>query len=158
MQTAVGAIWLAARCVMFVVLGVTIFWHTRPKLLLVACFAMLVSFLLIALPPSHWMAASTQVDRATLVVAQIALGGAMGMIYAASLYFGMVLSEGSTEHGGYHEALIGLGFVLGPGAAWVTQQIAPGNVNASIFAVAGVVAFSLILASGASLKLRKKLE
>ena len=34
---------------------------------------------------------------------------------------GMVLSDGSTEHGGYHEALIGLGSVLGPGMVLVVE-------------------------------------
>jgi MFS family permease len=154
-QTALGSLWLAARCVAFVLLGITVFWHARPKLLLLACAGMLVSFLLIALPPSHWIRAIASLDRATLVVAQLVLGLCMGIIYAASLYFGMVLSEGSTEHGGYHEALIGLGFVLGPGAAFVTQQFAPGNVTASVYAVAGVVAFSLVLATGASVRLTK---
>jgi hypothetical protein len=154
-QTALMSIWLLVRCAAFVFLGYTIFWHTRPKLLLLACLMLLVAFLAIALPPSQWMTASSTSDRVCVILAQVVLGISMGMIYAASLYFGMVLSEGSTEHGGYHEALIGLGFVLGPGAAFVTQWIAPGNVNASIYAVAGVVMFSLMLASGASFRFGK---
>lgn len=152
MQTAVGSLWLAARVVMFVILGATVFWHTRPKLLLLSSLAMLLAFLVIALPPSQWFSVSVQTDRAALALAQIVLGFAMGMIYAASLYFGMVLSEGSTEHGGYHEALIGLGFVLGPGAALLTQQVWPRNLNAAIYAVAGVVAVSLVFAGAASVR------
>jgi MFS family permease len=155
-QTAMMSVWLLVRCATFVFLGYTIFWHARPKLLLLACLMLLLAFLAIALPPSQWTLASASADRACIMLAQVVLGVSMGMIYAASLYFGMVLSEGSTEHGGYHEALIGLGFVLGPGAALITQWIAPGNVNASIYAVAGVVTFSLMLASGASVRLSRK--
>lgn len=155
-QTALMSIWLLVRCAAFVFLGYTIFWHTRPKLLLLACLMLLVAFLAIALPPSQWTSATSTTDRVCIVLAQIVLGTSMGMIYAASLYFGMVLSEGSTEHGGYHEALIGLGFVLGPGAAFVTQWLAPGNMNASIYAVAGVVTFSLMLAGGASMRFSRQ--
>jgi hypothetical protein len=155
-QTAMMSVWLLVRCAMFVFLGFTIFWHTRPKLLLLACLMLLLSFLAIALPPSQWIVASATTDRGCIVLAQIVLGISMGMIYAASLYFGMVLSEGSTEHGGYHEALIGLGFVLGPAAAFIMQKIAPGNMTASVYAVGGVVAFSLMLASGASVRFSRK--
>ena len=59
----------------------------------------------------------------------------MGMIYSASLYFGMVLSDGSTEHGGYHEALIGLGSILGPGTAALTQLVWRGDIRAGVAAV-----------------------
>ena len=64
------------------------------------------------------------------------------MIYAGSLYFGMALSEGSTEQGGYHEALIGLGSVLGPGTGAITQWIRPGNLQFGIAAVGGLVILS----------------
>jgi hypothetical protein len=76
------------------------------------------------------------------------------LIYAASLYFGMVLSSGSTEHGGYHEALIGLGVVLGPGSGVVAQLIAPGSPSAGIGAIA-LVLFVSVLASAAMAGRRK---
>ena len=54
---------------------------------------------------------------AIIAIAELVLGLMVGFIFSASLYFGMVLSDGSTEHAGYHEALIGVGVVLGPGLA-----------------------------------------
>jgi hypothetical protein len=66
-----------------------------------------------------------------MVGMQVLLGASMGLIFSASLYFGMVLSDGATEHGGYHEALVGVGAVIGPAGAAVAQMIFPGNTYAS---------------------------
>jgi MFS family permease len=145
-QTAVSSIWLVARWIAFMVLGATVFWHTRPRLLLAASATLLGSLLLITLP--HQLA--------LMIAGQIAFGAAAGLIYTASLYFGMVLSEGSTEHGGYHEALIGLGIALGPAVGGGSQWLWPGNQHAAVAAVGTLVGASLLLASIASLRLRRR--
>lgn len=144
-QTFVGSIWVLARMGGFAFLGATLFWHTRPRLLLVASIALLLTFLMTTLPSSMVL----------IIAGQIFLGLAMAMIYTASLYFGMVLSDSSTEHGGYHEALIGLGGVLGPGAGAISQYFFPGDVRIAIAAVAGVVTLSVIGAAVASVGLRR---
>jgi hypothetical protein len=104
---------------------------------------MLLAFFGMTLPPTRGH--SPGVDLASMIFWQIALGGALGMIYSASLYFGMVLSEGSTEHGGYHEALIGLGWVLGPLAGVAAQQRRPGEIWAGIAAVGAVIGLSVLV-------------
>jgi hypothetical protein len=83
---------------------------------------------------------------------QISLGAVMGMIYSASLYFGMVLSDGSTEHGGYHEALIGLGSILGPGTAALTQLVWRGDLRAGVAAVCCIIGLSVVAAGVATAK------
>ncbi len=124
-RTLVGSVWMAARTVAFAVLGLTVWWHTRPRLLLASAAIMLIAFCGVTIPLSDLLpVASPGADLASMVSWQLVLGCAMGIIYAGSLYFGMVLSEGSTEHGGYHEALIGLGSILGPGAGALTQAFA----------------------------------
>jgi hypothetical protein len=154
-QTVVGSAWLGARWLAFLLLGTSTWWHTRPRVMLLAAGAMLVSFLGITIAPSVLLGPSAQVaDVASMVAWEIAMGLSMGMIYAASLYFGMVLSAGSTEHGGYHESLIGLGSVLGPGVGVVAQMVSPGNVYAGISAVGGVVVLSVLAAGVASWRLR----
>lgn len=159
--TVVGSAWLASRWLAFLMLGVSPWWHTRPRALLVAAWAMLASFAATAWQPS---ASSLfppgrdglAVDLAWLVLCQVAIGLALGLIYSASLYFGMVLSDGSTEHGGYHEALIGLGSILGPGAGAVAQWLRPGTMMLGVAAVTGVLAVSTLLASAASFTLRRR--
>ncbi len=94
---------MISRWFCFVALDVTTWWHAAAALLF-AAIVLLLAFLAITLIPS----------TLSMVLWQIALGVAMGLIYSASLYFGMVLSDGSTAQNAYHEALIGLGSVLGP--------------------------------------------
>ncbi len=145
-QTAFASVWMIARWAAFVLLGATSWWHTRPRALLAASGVMLLAFLGVVLRPCDLgmgIAANALVDGVLMILCQIALGLCLGMIYAGSLYFGMVLSEGSTEHGGYHEALIGLGSVLGPGAGWLAGWAMPGNSTAVIVAIAGVIFVSV---------------
>jgi MFS family permease len=153
-QTFAGSIWMLARFAAFVSLGMTIWWHTRPRILLAAAAVMLVAFIGVTVRPSEVFGDSIayRVDLASMIGWQIALGAVMGVIYSASLYFGMVLSDGSTEHGGYHEALIGLGSVVGPGTAALTQLVWPGDVRAGVAAVCGVIGVSVVAALIANVK------
>src|SRR5439155_3600520 len=92
---------------------------------------------------------------AFMIASQIILGISIGLIYSASLYFGMVLSEGSTEHGGYHEALIGLGQTMGPLAGATAQTIWPGSAIAGIIAVSGLVAVAILASALAALRSKR---
>jgi MFS family permease len=142
-QTAVASVWLFARWAAFATLALGTWWHTRPRMLLWAAVAMLVAFFGMTLPPTHGRLPA--VDLACMIGWQAVLGAALGMIYSASLYFGMVLSEGSTEHGGYHEALIGLGWVLGPGAGVIAERLKPGESWVGVAAVGTVIALSVLV-------------
>lgn len=141
LQTLVASVWLMTRWLAFVLLAASAWWHTRPRALVWAALVMLISFFGMTLRPTQgaWPLA----DLACMILWQAVLGLAIGMIYSGSLYFGMVLSEGSTEHGGYHEALIGLGWVLGPAAGAVAGRIRPDDVRYGIAAVGTVIALSV---------------
>jgi len=147
LRTLVGSVWMMARFPTFAFLTVTIWWHTRPRALVAANAMLLIAFLGVTIPLFH----SLSFNLAVMIGAQIVLGTAMGLIYSASLYFGMVLSEGSTEHGGYHEALIGLGSMLGPGAGALAQSLYPQSPSAGIAAVAVLLGISVAAASVFSL-------
>jgi MFS family permease len=148
-RTAVGSVWMIARLFAFVVLGATVWWHTRPRILLAAAGVMLIAFWGVTMPLSP-------TPLTMMILSQIILGIVMGIIYSGSLYFAMVLSDGSTEHGGYHEALIGVGSVLGPGTAALTQWRWPGDVAAGVIAVSGVVAVSIAAATIATITAAKR--
>ena len=145
-RTVVGSVWMAARWLAFLWLGATVWWHTRPRTLLTAALLLLAGFLAVTLRP-QWLPGAPQFATAPwlvwMVFWQVALGLALGLIYSASLYFGMVLSDGSTEHGGYHEALIGAGTVLGPGAGALAEQLGGGNPLWGVLAVAVVLGASV---------------
>ena len=151
-QTAVGSVWMMARLLAFVALGATAWWHTRPRILLAAAVVMLAAFWGVTIP----LSSHASVALTAMIFWQIILGVVMGIIYAGSLYFGMVLSEGSTEHGGYHEALIGLGSVIGPGTAALTQWRHPGDLTAGVIAVSGVIGISILAAGMAMIAAAKR--
>jgi MFS family permease len=142
-QTVVASVWLMTRWLAFVILALGAWWHTRPRVLLWAAVAMLIAFFGMTLPLTH--GANPLADLVSMILWQAVLGLALGMIYSGSLYFGMVLSDGSTEHGGYHEALIGLGWVLGPAAGALAQRIRPDELWVGIAAVGAVIAASVVV-------------
>jgi MFS family permease len=144
-QTVVASIWMGARFAIFVVLGATSWWHTRPRLLLVASVLMLAAFCGVTLTGSGAADVST-FDQVSMIAWQLLLGVSIGMIYSSSLYFGMVLSAGSTEHGGYHEALIGAGQVIGPAAALIAERAYPGQTTPAVIAVAALLLATVAVA------------
>ena len=146
-RTVVGSAWMAARWLTFLWLGATVWWHTRPRALLAAAAVILAAFVAITVRP-EWVPGFEAVGTTPWLVWMIAwqalLGAALGLIYAASLYFGMVLSDGSTEHGGYHEALIGLGTVIGPGAGALAEGLGGGQPFWGVLAVSIVLGASVV--------------
>jgi len=142
MRTMVASVWMVARWVTFLLLGATAWWHTRPRLLLVAAVAQFFAFLGIALIPSPIQ----------MILWQMLLGAAVGLVYAGSLYFGMVLSDGSTEHGGYHEALLGLGSAIGPGAGALALFVRPDNPEIGPATIGVVLLLSVIASAVVSIR------
>ncbi|MEZ0264223.1 MAG: MFS transporter [Phycisphaerae bacterium] len=154
--TLLASVWLVSRWLAFLLLGATTFWHVRPGLLLWAAALMTLAFLGISVSPSYLRPAWAGADLPMLIGAQVVLGFTLGLIYTASLYFGMVLSDSSTEHAGYHEALIGAGQVLGPGIGALTQWRWPTRPLAGVAAVTGVLLLSLVAAMVAAGRARKR--
>jgi MFS family permease len=150
--TLVASIWFIARAVAFLIAGNTTFWHRRPVLMLAASITMLIGFLGTIVAGSlpgmgHFQA------LLAMAAAQIVLGFSIGTIYSASLYFGMAMSEGSTEHGGYHEALIGLGQVLGPLVGATMQWIHPGAIWPAALGISAIIAFTVAVESAVGMRI-----
>jgi predicted MFS family arabinose efflux permease len=92
-------------------------------------------------------------NLAVVVIAQLTFGLAVGLIYYSSLFYSMdVGGESQGEHGGMHEALIGLGIFAGPAVGAVALQVLPTQPNAGIWAVGGL----LTIGAGALAWLRGK--
>jgi hypothetical protein len=74
-----------------------------------------------------------------LVLAQVVFGLATGLLYYASLFYSMDVGETKGEHGGIHEAAIGLGICLGPAVGAGALYLAPSQPQAGAFAVTALL-------------------
>jgi predicted MFS family arabinose efflux permease len=138
---ALMSVWQHVRTLSFAVLWLWPGWHYRWGWFLGSYLLMLVSFATILLAHQPWL----------LVVAQIGFGWSTALLYYSSLYYAMDGSATHGEHGGTHEALIGIGICSGPAisaaALWLT-----GSPAAPAAAVSGI----LLAGAGLCWKMRNQ--
>jgi predicted MFS family arabinose efflux permease len=127
------SVWMFARLAAFLILWAWRGWHYRFRWLLGAHTLLIVSFAAILLAP----------DLAVLVSAQIAFGLSIGVIYYSSLFYSLDVGEAKAEHGGIHEAVIGLGSFVGPAVGAGALLLFPGHLYAGALAVSGALAIGL---------------
>ncbi|MEI8291582.1 MAG: MFS transporter [Verrucomicrobiota bacterium] len=136
------SLWGFARLATFVALWRWDGWHYRFRWLAAAFGLLIGSFAGILIAPNLW----------AVLAAQMFFGAAIGLIYYSSLFYSMDASDTKSEHGGIHEAAIGVGNCLGPAAGATALWLAPQNVNGGAWAVTGL----LTLGFGGLLWLRQK--
>jgi predicted MFS family arabinose efflux permease len=127
------SIWCFSRMGAFFVLWRWNGWHYRFRWLLVSYLAMVGSFAGILLAP----------NLAVLVLAQIIFGCVTGLMYYSSLFYSMDLGDTKGEHGGIHEAAIGLGNFAGPAVGAASLYFLPQYANSGAFAVSGLLLLGL---------------
>lgn len=129
----VCSLWCFARVVAFIALWRWTAWHYRFRWLAGAFVLLIVSF-----------AAILVVQNLMIVlVAQVFFGIAIGLIYYSSLFYAMDAHDSSSEHGGIHEAAIGLGNCLGPAAGAAALWLAPQSPSVGAWAVSGLLTLGL---------------
>jgi predicted MFS family arabinose efflux permease len=124
------SLWCFARVVAFVLLLRWTGWHYRFGWLAGAFGMLIISFTAILMV--HQLA--------VVLLAQVFFGAAIGLIYYSSLFYAMDAHDSSSEHGGIHEAAIGLGNCLGPATGAAALWLAPQNAGAGAWAVSGLLA------------------
>ena len=135
------SLWCFVRFSTFIVLWRWTNWHYRFRWLVTAFATLIVSFAAILIVP----------NLAVLLLAQIFFGAAIGLIYYSSLFYSMDASEAKGEHGGIHEAAIGVGNFIGPALGAASLQWVPLYANSGAIAVSGL----LMLGFGALLTIWK---
>jgi predicted MFS family arabinose efflux permease len=128
----VCSLWCFARLAVFIALWFWTRWHYRFRWLVTAFALLILSFAAILIAP----------NLAVLLVAQIFFGAGIGLIYYSSLFYSMDASETKSEHGGIHEAAIGLGNCVGPAVGALSLQFLPQYANS------GAIAVSVLLLCG----------
>jgi predicted MFS family arabinose efflux permease len=127
------SVWMFVRIGAFAVFWHWTRWHYRFRWLLAAFVALIVGFMGLVLAPAFWMA----------MVAQVFLGIALGLIYYSSLFYSMDVGDTRGEHGGLHEAALGVGVCVGPAIGALALQVAPGVPNAGMWTISGLLCLGL---------------
>jgi MFS family permease len=128
----VCSLWYFVRFGAFVALWHWEGWHYRFRWLAAAFATLVASFAAILMSPNF----------AILIAAQIFFGAAIGLIYYSSLFYSMDAGDTRGEHGGIHEAVIGLGNCVGPAVGALSLQFLPQYANS------GAIAVSVLLLCG----------
>jgi predicted MFS family arabinose efflux permease len=126
------SLWCFVRLGAFFILWHWTKWHYKFRWLGAAFAILILSFATILMSPNLIM----------LIIAQIFFGGAIGLIYYSSLFYSMDAGDTKSEHGGIHEAAIGLGNCVGPAVGALSLQFLPGISNS------GAIAVSVLLLCG----------
>lgn len=105
-----------ARFACFVALFAWSGWHSSKLPIFLAITALPLGFALVLLGSS----------LLPVVLGEVLFGAAAGLLYTAALYYAQVVQNASVDAGGAHEALIGLGYALGPAAGLVGTALGHG--------------------------------
>ncbi|MDB6028412.1 MAG: Major facilitator superfamily 1 [Verrucomicrobiales bacterium] len=125
----VGATWFFVRAGAFVLFWLWPKWHYRFRWLIMACVALTISFLGILLSSNLLI----------VILAQVIFGVAAGLIYYSSLFYSLDGGNAESEHGGAHEAMIGLGTFVGASVGAAAKFFWPNVPGISIWAVSVVL-------------------
>ena len=132
------SVWFFARLGSFVALWLWPGWHYRVRWFFTAYICMVISFATLLLAPQLWL----------IFLAQLVFGAALGLIYYSSLFYSMDVGETKGEHGGIHEAAIGVGIFAGPAVGAASLHFFPNGAHSAMWAVSSllVIGFAGLLA------------
>ncbi len=137
-RTIIAATWMISRTVAMALMWRLRFWHGSWTTLHVGGGAVAVGFALTIASPSLGIA----------IFGLAILGVGVGVIYYAALYYAMSVGMAEVDAGGKHEAMIGIGYALGPAAGLVGIFIADSTGISQATAVIGVVWLILLIGGG----------
>ena len=138
------SVFLLVRFCTFFVLGRWKGWCYNVKMLLSCYFGLALAIIIMIFAPTIYVH----------VIGQVILGVCLAMGYQSSLFYSMAGSDSKGEHGGGHEAVIGLGIAVGAfcvgfgslfapeGLLW--KVLTPGIMGIAIIACGGMAMYSLV--------------
>jgi len=121
----VAAIWMATRFGALLVMWRSSFWHGRWETIGAASAALVCGLALVLLATS----------LPILIAGLLIYGAGMGLTYYTSLYYSMAIGHGAVDAGGNFEALIGVGYCVGP-LLGIVGQVAAGPARGDAATVA----------------------
>jgi len=127
-----------ARLASFLALFAFSGWHGRRSPIALAIVALPLGFALVLFGRSV----------PAVIGGEFLFGAAAGFLYTAALYYALVVENASVDAGGAHEALIGLGYALGPSAGLIGTALAHGAGPGSSAYIQGMSIATLPLIVG----------
>lgn len=127
------SVWFLVRLGTFIVLWRWSGWHYRFRWMLAAFLGLIASYVVLQLGHSLPL----------LVAGQVLFGLATGLLYYSSLFYSMDVGDTQGEHGGIHEAAIGIGICLGPAVGAGALFLAPGQPQAGALGVSALLLVGL---------------
>lgn len=157
-QAPLASIWLVARVFTFAIFARWHGWHGRWSTAATFAGVMLFGFGLTVLAPAL---ATGAAGLALLAAGLFAFGIGAAALYTAALYYVMEVGKTGVDAGGSHEALIGLGYTIGPlcglaASALVARGIVPESARepCTLAAVAAASAAAALYAWRQAARLR----
>jgi hypothetical protein len=132
-STPAAALLDVGRLLSFLLVAAYSGWRSRVPPLVAA---------IVALPAAFCMVLFAQ-HLALALAGEVLLGIAAGFAYYSALYYALVVKNASVDAGGAHEALIGLGYALGPLAGLAAQAV--GSATTGEAKALGILAAALPL-------------
>lgn len=126
LKTPLAATWMVSRAVTVLFLGGAGFWHGRWGTLVAG----------LALLGGGFAAAVLAGNVPLAAVGLAAFGAGHGILYLAGLYYAMSVGGAEVDAGGRFEALIGVGYVVGPVAALAVGGTPAGLVAGALLTAA----------------------
>jgi MFS family permease len=120
-------------------------WHGRASLLVAAGIAVVTGFFACMAAPS--------IGSVTVMAIGLAVFGlGMGAVYTAALYYVLEVGGHGADAGGSHEALIGIGYTVGPAIGLAASlAIANGALDQSWFDLATALGAIVVIGIGIAL-------
>lgn len=120
MGAFLSSTWMLARLGVFVAMFRVHAWRGTWASLWVGGALVVAGFAAILGAPGAW----------GVVAGLVAFGLGQGMLYYGALYYGMAVGHGAVDSGGWHEAVIGLGYLGGPVLALIGLAVGVAPLNA----------------------------
>lgn len=133
-QTPAASTWMWVRIIAMAVMWQLGFWHGRWGTLLLGGLAMTIGFGI----------AVTGISLAMMIVGLAIFGIGMGVVYYAALYYAMAVGRAEVDAGGTHEALIGLGYTVGPATGLIGVSASSAARNAGLNLWDGVIIVAVV--------------
>jgi hypothetical protein len=102
--SVIAALWMAARFATLFLMWRAGFWHGRWGTIAAAAAALAAGLAAVLMATTP----------AVLIAGLLVYGAGMGLTYYAALYYSMTVGHAAVEAGGTFEALIGVGYFVGP--------------------------------------------